>query len=120
MKKIENLSDIQSLSDREFEWLKQAIDGEEKRRGTPEFETVELIRIDDGCEGFYMDVHDFDKCARDKGECDYDLIRLIEQTVIEQGSAIEIYKEKFPKDSVGRDFFFGKDNPYEDDYNDEW
>ena len=120
MKKVENLSDIQGLSASSLSWLKNAVDSEEKRRGTPDFEVVELIRVEDGCEGFYMDVEDFQKCARDKKDENYwDMIDFIEQTLY-QGSNVEIYIEKFPKDSIGRDSFFGKDNPYEEFYYDEY
>ena len=80
MKKVENLSDIQGLSASSLSWLKNAVDSEEKRRGTPDFEVVELIRVEDGCEGFYMDVEDFQKCARDKkDENDWDMIDFIER-----------------------------------------
>lgn len=106
------LSDILKLSEDEFNWLKQTVKEEEQRRGTSEFEVVELIRIDDGCEGYFITVDDFQECARKKySDEGWDLIDTIEHTLF-QGSDIHIYKDKFPIDELGNEYFFGKENPY--------
>ena len=112
-------SDVQRLSEDDFNYFKQCIKDEEERRTEPEFETVEAFYFDDGCEGCYFDIDDFQECARHKRyENDWDLIDSIERDLHQAGS-VTISKGKYTKEYVGRDFFFGKDNPYEKFYNDE-
>jgi len=119
MKKIENLTDIQKLSADELNWLKRAVDNTVAQRAEPTVEEIELYYYDDGCEGCYFDIDDFQECARHKRyENDWDLIDSIERDLHQAGS-VTISKGKYTKEYVGRDFFFGKDNPYEKFYNDE-
>lgn len=116
MKPINKLSDIQKLSEFDLLNLKQAVDNAVERRAEPTVEEVELIYYDDGCEGFFFDIHDFQKCARDKNN--HDLIYWIEHDLHVAGS-VTLSIEKYPKESVGDQNFFGKDNPYEDDFNED-
>jgi len=120
MKKIENLSDIQKLDADELKWLKHAVDQTIEYRAQPTVEEIELYYYDDGCEGGFFDVHDFQECARRKeNEDDWDLIDSIEQDLNQAGS-VTISKGKYLKESIGHEYFFGKDNPYEEDYNEDY
>jgi len=120
MKKIESLTDIQKLDEHELQLLKRAVDNVIEYRTQPTVEKIELYYYDDGCEGLYFDVHDFQECARHKeNELDWDLIDSIEHD-LQQAGSVTISKGKYLKESVGNDFFFGKDNPYEEDYNEDY
>lgn len=117
MKKIENQSDIQKLSEDDFTYLKRIVEQEQVRRTEPEFETIEAIYFDDGCDGWFMDVDDFQECARKKDDPnDNDLIDDIE-FILYQGSDLKISKGQFTKESFYNKFFFGKENPYQDEMN---
>ena len=112
------LTDVQKLNDHEFDYFKRIVKQEEQRRTEPEFEEVDLYYLDDGCEGNFFTIDDFEACARDKGENDYDLIDYIVQT-LEQGSDVRLYPVKQPMESMQGAFFFGKENPYEDRFDED-
>lgn len=116
-------SDVQKLSEDEFNYFKQCIKDEEERRTEPEFETVEAFYFDDGCEGWYMTVDDFEEKAREKDEYDTDLMDVIVQTLLEHSGELHISKGKYTKESFWNQTFWGKENPYQEEldkkFNDE-
>ena len=115
------LTDVQKLNDHEFDYFKRIVEQEQQRRTEPEFEEVDLYYLDDGCEGNFFTIEDFEECARDLNtdeEERYDLIDYIVETM-EQGSDIRIYPVKQPVESLQGQFFFGKHNPYEDRFNED-
>lgn len=84
------------------------LDTEQEHRMLPEYEEKDFIRIDDGCEGFLMDVEDFQDCARNG-----DLIDFIAQTLIEHSGDVHFYLQKLPVSELQYEYFFGKKNPYQ-------
>jgi hypothetical protein len=112
------LSDVQKLSQDEFNYFKEIIKQEEERRTQPEFEEIEAIFFDDGSEGWFMTIDDFQKCARNTdNHDDSDLIDVIELIIVHQSGELHITKSKFPKETFHNQMFFSKDNPYQDELN---
>jgi len=112
---------IHDISEDQLDWLKRVVDNELERRNEPEYEEFDLYYVDDGCEGTFFTIDDFEECARDLDtdeEERYDLIDYIVQTLF-QGSSISIYPVKQPLESLQGQFFFNKDNPYEDRFDED-
>ena len=111
------ISQIQGLSKEDFETVQSYLKYEVERRTQPEYEEVEIVRIEDGCEGFYMDINDFEECAR---KDDYgDLIDLIAETLFVNQGDLHFYVQNVPKEELQYGMFIGKDNPYELNKNDD-
>lgn len=107
--------DVQKLSVYEFDHFKRIFEEEEERRNEPEFELIEAIYFDDGCEGWYMTMDDFEEKAREKDKYGYDLMDIIINTLVEHYGHLTITKEKFTKESFHNVTFWGKENPYQEE-----
>ena len=105
--------DVHALSEWEFDHLKNCVKEEEKQRTQPEFEVIEAIYFDDGCEGFYMSVEDFKEKAREKDEYGTDLMDIIIDNIINDYGHLSITKEKYTKESFHNASLWGKENPYQ-------
>jgi hypothetical protein len=106
-------SDVRKLSENNFNHFKRIFEEEEERRNEPKFELIDAIYFDDGCEGWYMTVDDFQECARKTdNHNDTDLIDVIENVLNNYGE-LHISRGKYTKDSFHNECFFSKENPYQ-------
>ena len=114
MKKI-TWKDVRALSEWEFDNLKRFVKEEEENRTQPEFELIDAIYFADGCEGFYMSVDDFEEKAKEKDEDGHSLIDVIVSEMLEHSGELTITREKYTKESFHNTFWFGKENPYQEE-----
>ena len=115
------VEDIRKSSTEELNWLKGVIENQiELRKEMEETETVRIIFFDDGCEGSYMTLDDFQECARKKDEYDNDLIDYLEADLNRyKDASITLTVGEYVTEELGNENFLGKENPYYKEDNEE-
>jgi hypothetical protein len=84
------------LSDYEIYWLKERLEAEKQKRKEKPEEYIEAIRCDDGSEGFYVKVEDFERIPAE------DLKEYIRQTLIDHDGEIGFSKDNFEKEEYAQ------------------